>query len=288
MSDAAQPSAAEVRAAAEAVKAALDRHLDAVERRSGEDDAAVYAAFDELAAAAEAYDELLYDTYDEVTPFEIPGSDGLPAYAGPEEPSALSVLIRRDYTVVEPQRLLSQAQRIADLDPGSATEPGAAQSPSRPGGNAAAAVVGSSVHAALGVLFGEYEPDEIATRHKEFGLEEGDSTLWVAAAEEPPEPGEWLAAPFEQADPQSVVCRFDVSSVFDEELDFEDESDEDVEGVEDVTDEEDDEDLVVVSDEDEDEDTEGHESTSGARRGTGNSRGGAAADPELEVVDRER
>ncbi|MFC6065794.1 hypothetical protein [Streptomyces ochraceiscleroticus] len=295
MSDAAQPSAAEVRAAAEAVKAALDRHLDAVERRSGEDDAAVYAAFDELAAAAEAYDELLYDTYDEVTPFEIPGSDGLPAYAGPEEPSALSVLIRRDYTVVEPQRLLSQAQRIADLDPGSATEPGAAQSPSRPGGNAAAAVVGSSVHAALGVLFGEYEPDEIASRHKEFGLEEGDSTLWVAAAEEPPEPGEWLAAPFEQADPQRVVCRFDVSSVFDEELDFEDERDEVDEVDEDVADDEsveDDEDVDVASEEDVDtegdEDSEGDNGANGARRGNGNSRGGTAADPELEVIDRER
>lgn len=72
MSDAAQPSAAEVRAAAEAVKAALDRHLDAVERRSGQDDPAVYAAFDELAAAAEVYDELLYDTYDEVTPSRSP------------------------------------------------------------------------------------------------------------------------------------------------------------------------------------------------------------------------
>ena len=72
------------------------------------------------------------------------------------------------------------------------------------------------MHAALGVLFGEYEPDEIASRHKEFGLEEGDSTLWVAAADEPAEPGEWLAAPFDQADPQRVVCRFDVSAVFDE------------------------------------------------------------------------
>ena len=47
-------------------------------------------------------------------------------------------------------------------------------------------MVGTSVHAALGVLFGEYEPDEIASRHKEFGLEEGDSTLWVSAADEPP------------------------------------------------------------------------------------------------------
>jgi hypothetical protein len=203
MSDAAQPTAAEVRAAAEAVKAALDRHLEAVENRTGDDDPAVYDAFNALAAAAEAYDERLYDRYDEVTPFEIPGADdSLPPYAGPEEPNALSVLIRRDYAVVEPQRLLAQAQRIADVDPDEV--------------GAGAPVVGTSVHAALGVLFGEYEPDEIASRHKEFGLEEGDSTLWVSAADELPEPGEWLSVPFDQADPERVVCRFDVSSVFDE------------------------------------------------------------------------
>jgi hypothetical protein len=186
MSDAVQPTTAEVRAAAEAVKTALDRHLAAVERRSGDDDPAVYEAFNELAAAAEEYDELLYDRYDEVTPFEIPGSDDtLPPYTGPEEPNALSVLIRRDYAVVEPQRLLAQAQRVE----------------------------------ALGVLFGEFEPDEIASRHKEFGLEEGDSTLWVTAADEPADPGEWLETPFEAIDPQRVVCRFDVSAVFDDESD---------------------------------------------------------------------
>ncbi|GGW35249.1 hypothetical protein [Streptomyces xantholiticus] len=207
MSDAAQPTAAEVRAAAEAVKAALDRHLEAVENRSGDDDPAVYEAFNALAAAAEAYDERLYDRYDEVTPFEIPGADdSLPPYAGPEEPNALSVLIRRDYAVVEPQRLLAQAQRIADVDRDDDEDERAANVP----------VVGASVHAALGVLFGEYEPDEIASRHKEFGLEEGDSTLWVSAADELPEPGEWLSVPFDQADPERVVCRFDVSSVFDE------------------------------------------------------------------------
>ncbi|NUK00211.1 hypothetical protein HRW23_31505 [Streptomyces lunaelactis] len=203
MSDAAQPTAAEVRAAAEAVKAALDRHLEAVEHRTGEDDPAVYDAFNILAAAAEAYDERLYDRYDEVTPFEIPGADdSLPPYAGPEEPNSLSVLIRRDYAVVEPQRLLAQAQRIADLDPDDDRSENAP-------------VVGASVHAALGVLFGEFEPDEIASRHKEFGLEEGDSTLWVSASDDLPEPGEWLSTPFDQADPQRVVCRFDVSSVFD-------------------------------------------------------------------------
>ncbi|MFF0475730.1 hypothetical protein [Streptomyces sp. NPDC004284] len=204
MSDAAQPTAAEVRAAAEAVKTALDRHLAAVERRTGDDDTAVYEAFNALATAAEAYDELLYDRYDEVTPFEIPGADGnLPPYAGPDEPHALSLLIRRDYAVAEPQRLLAQARRVAELD-GEA-------------GKEVAAKAGTSPLAALGVLFGEYEPDEIASRHKEFGLEEGDSTLWVTAAEDLPEPGEWLGSPFEHIDPERIVCRFDVSSVFDEE-----------------------------------------------------------------------
>ncbi|MFI2201136.1 hypothetical protein ACH47Z_10240 [Streptomyces sp. NPDC020192] len=221
MSDAAQPTAAEVRAAAEAIKTALDRHLAAVERRSGEDDPAVSEAFNQLAAAAEVYDELLYDRYDEVTPFEIPGTEELPPYAGPEEPNAISVLIRRDYAVAEPQRLLAQAQRVeaAEYDEtGGAAEGGA-----------------GTVPGALGVLFGEFEPDEIASRHKEFGLEEGDSTLWVTAAEEPPEAGEWLEAPFEHIDPQGVVCRFDVSAVFDDEEDEEEGADEedDLEFVED-------------------------------------------------------
>ncbi|WDV50552.1 hypothetical protein PV963_09360 [Streptomyces coeruleorubidus] len=226
MSDAAQPTAAEVRAAAEAVKTALDRHLAAVERRSGEDDPAVYEAFNQLAAAAEVYDELLYDRYDEVTPFEIPGTeDALPPYTGPEEPNALSVLIRRDYAVAEPQRLLAQAQRIEAAE----GEDGPAAS--------------GTIHGALGLLFGEFEPDEIASRHKEFGLEEGDSTLWVTAAEEPADPGEWLEAPFEQVDPQSVVCRFDVSAVFDDEIGVDDDDDE----AEDLEDE-----LDTDLDEDED------------------------------------
>ncbi|MFF7355464.1 hypothetical protein ACFZA1_22870 [Streptomyces filipinensis] len=236
MSDAAQPTAAEVRAAAEAIKTALDRHLAAVERRSGEDDPAVLEAFNQLAAAAEVYDELLYDRYDEVTPFEIPGAEELPPYAGPEEPHAISVLIRRDYAVAEPQRLLAQAQRVE------AAESSAA------GGLAEDAA--GTVPGALGILFGEFEPDEIASRHKEFGLEEGDSTLWVTATDEAPEAGEWLETPFEHIDPQQTVCRFDVSAVFDEE---DDEGDEDEEGAGDDEGDgeeaDEDEDLEFVEDE---------------------------------------
>ncbi|MEU9235841.1 hypothetical protein [Streptomyces subrutilus] len=210
MSDAALPTAAEVRAAAEAVKEALDRHLAAVERRTGDEDPDVYAAFNELAAAAEEYDELLYDRYDEVTPFEIPTPDDGVPYTGPAEPAAFSVLIRRDYAVVEPPRLIAQAERVAAHDRDAELVPD--------GGTAGA----------LGVLFGEYEPDEIASRYKEFGLEEGDSTLWIAASEEMAEPGEWLNSPFGHTDPEDVMHRFDVSSVFDEETDeFGEEADED-------------------------------------------------------------
>ncbi|NXY95896.1 hypothetical protein HYE82_16150 [Streptomyces sp. BR123] len=204
MSDAALPTVAEVRAAAEAVKAAIDRHLAAVESRIGDEDPAVYAAFNELAAAAEEYDELLYDRYDEVTPFEIPTpEDGAP-YRGPAEPAAFSVLIRRDYTVAKPARLIAQADRVAAHD------------------REAELVHDGGTAGALGVLFGEYEPDEIASRAKDFGLEEGDSTLWIAAAHEAAEPGEWLGSPFGNTDPQDVLHRFDVSSVFDDEEEDED------------------------------------------------------------------
>lgn len=129
-------------------------------------------------------------------------------YTGPAEPAAFSVLIRRDYAVVEPARLVAQAERVAahDRDAEFVNDGGSAE--------------------ALGVLFGEYEPDEIASRYKDFGLEEGDSTLWIAASEEGAEPGEWLGSPFGHIDPQDVLHRFDVSSVFDEEHDEFDEDEE--------------------------------------------------------------
>ena len=63
--------------------------------------------------------------------------------------------------------------------------------------------------------------DEIAERHREFGLEEGDSTLWVTATE-PTEPGEWLGTPFDHPDPGHVIYRIDVSAAFDDEAELAD------------------------------------------------------------------
>jgi hypothetical protein len=61
----------EPRAALDRLIAALEAHLSAAGRRAGEADPAVVSAYQTLADAFEAYDEALYDAYDEVTPFVL-------------------------------------------------------------------------------------------------------------------------------------------------------------------------------------------------------------------------
>lgn len=51
--------------------AALEAHFEAASRRTGEADPAVSAAYQTLGDAFEVYDDALYDTYDEVTPFVL-------------------------------------------------------------------------------------------------------------------------------------------------------------------------------------------------------------------------
>ncbi|MEZ0066342.1 hypothetical protein ABIA32_002352 [Streptacidiphilus sp. MAP12-20] len=189
MSDVVRPTeaqVAQVRSAADAVKAAIDAHLAAVEVRAGAGDPSVAESYEALADAAEVYDELLDEVYEEFTPFEVPhpGDGGLPDTV---EPAAISVLIRRDYAVANP-RLLRES------------------------------VGGPTTAAALRALFGDYEPDRVARHAAEFGLEEGDSTLWVVAADQG-EPGEWLAEPFDVAEPELLISRFDVVEEYEDDED---------------------------------------------------------------------
>ncbi|MEU0936710.1 MULTISPECIES: hypothetical protein [unclassified Embleya] len=205
MTGVAQPTPEQVRVAADVLKSAIDDHLAAVEARQGESDPAVFAAYDALAAAAEAYDELLYDAYDEVTPFEVPGNSEEAEYEGPTNPEAVTVLIRRDYVIKDLITLVDHARR-ADAETGDAEPPA---SPRDTGTDSASS--------AVAVLFDVYEPDEIAQRAEELGLEPGDSTLWVSAIE-PTEPGEWLDAPFDDADPRSIIYRFETSTAYEDDL----------------------------------------------------------------------
>jgi hypothetical protein len=59
------------RAALDRLIAALEAHLQAASRRTGEADPAVVTAYQTLADAFESYDEALYGAYDEVTPFVL-------------------------------------------------------------------------------------------------------------------------------------------------------------------------------------------------------------------------
>ncbi|TNM70220.1 hypothetical protein FHN55_00575 [Streptomyces sp. NP160] len=63
--------ATDPRAALDRLVAALEAHLAAAQRRHGDDDPAVEAAYTALADAFEVYEESLYTAYEEVTPFEL-------------------------------------------------------------------------------------------------------------------------------------------------------------------------------------------------------------------------
>jgi hypothetical protein len=202
-SPSAQPpaTAAEVRQAAEALKSAIDAHLRAVEARVDELDPAVLEAFDALAAAAEQYDELLYAVHDEVTPFEVMGETQ--DYSGPDEVEALSVFIRRDYLVADPDALAAAARTAAEgVDPETATP-----------------------RSALLDIFDAYDADEIAYRAEELGLQPADSTMWVVAADPEGVVG-WHEDPFSDVDAALLLYRDDV---IDEEIDEDEEDDEELE-----------------------------------------------------------
>ncbi|MDP9416570.1 MAG: hypothetical protein M3P48_01760, partial [Actinomycetota bacterium] len=100
---------AKAREAAVALKSAIDWHLAACEARSGENDRGVQEAYEALREAAQTYDDALFEAYDEVTPFvladppaEEPGEDTTPAV-----PETLTLLLRRDYDIVDAKALLA-------------------------------------------------------------------------------------------------------------------------------------------------------------------------------------
>ena len=138
--DSSAPTTADVRAAAEALKQAIDRHLQAVENRGGEQDEQVQDTYAALHAAAEVYDDLLFEVHDEVTPFSFVSAP----VEGPQggEVDSISIVARRDYDIADGERLLSAGRALFAAD----TE--------------AADVVESvdDASSAVAVLFDRYEP----------------------------------------------------------------------------------------------------------------------------------
>ncbi|MGN5733343.1 hypothetical protein [Arthrobacter psychrochitiniphilus] len=64
------------RTALSALTTALEEHLVAASARRGEEDPIVEATFLGIIDAFEAYEEALFDAFDEVTPLVIYGEDG--------------------------------------------------------------------------------------------------------------------------------------------------------------------------------------------------------------------
>jgi hypothetical protein len=62
---------ADPRAALATLVSALERHLEAAGQKRGENDPVVFAAYQDVAEAFDAYDDALLDAYDEVTPLEV-------------------------------------------------------------------------------------------------------------------------------------------------------------------------------------------------------------------------
>jgi len=65
----------DARAALDQFVASLERHFTAASQRRSELDPAVVEAYDALAAAFERYDEALFTSFDEVTPFVLSEDD---------------------------------------------------------------------------------------------------------------------------------------------------------------------------------------------------------------------
>jgi hypothetical protein len=186
------PSGADVRAAAEALKEAVDRHLQAVENRAGEQDEQVQDAYAALHAAAELYDDLLFEVHDEVTPFSFVSAP----VEGPEAGgiTSVSVVARRDYEIVDSERLLSAGRSLFDAD------------------QEAAEVVDSvdDVSSAVAVLFDRYELEGFDARAEESGLLPAGATTWVLPGLPPRGDEDWLDAPFVAVADADVIYRIDV------------------------------------------------------------------------------
>jgi hypothetical protein len=107
-------------AALEELTDALEAHLEAVLRRSGENDQAVQTAYTVLRNAAERYDDLLFERTDEVTPWEFPDSaaSDVEFEDRTAAPDGIAVLVRRAYGMAAIAQLLNAGREAyADLYP---------------------------------------------------------------------------------------------------------------------------------------------------------------------------
>ena len=172
-------------------------------------------AYSALHEAAEAYDNALFDAYEEVTPFqfvdldegegdedegdEAEGDEAEDADEADddetvEEPSRLALLVRRDYDVVDRAALLAAGREAyGEIWPEGAPDEATADV-DRP-------------ERAVYQLLHAYGVDGLDGRAEEAGLEPTGGTLWVVDLDEDDETLD--EAPFTGVDADRLVYRLD-------------------------------------------------------------------------------
>lgn len=185
------------RAALDHLVAALHAHLDACERSRGEGDPQVQAAYTALREAADRYDDALFETHDEVTPWEFPTTGLVDVEYEAEVPDTgrLTVLVRRDYELADQTQLIeagraAYAQAYPD-DPREAAEADVTH-PGR----------------ALFQMLHAYGVDGFDEAAEAAGLTTVGGTVWVQSLDPDDEPID-DEDPFAVADPDLLVYRLD-------------------------------------------------------------------------------
>jgi hypothetical protein len=218
----------------------LRAHLSACQRRVGENDAEVRVAYDSLRDAAARYDDLLFDTFDEVTPFDVDtGPSGGPAAEELAEGGRFALLLRRDFLVDDVAALLEVGRRSHREEWSDEAADAAVVEIDGPG-------------QAVYQLLQAQGVDGLTALAEDAGLSPLGGTLWVQLVDADDE--SLTDEPFDIVDEELVLYRVD-ELYEDGEGDLEDD---DVEGDVDDEDDEDDEDEDVEDEdvEDEDEDVE--------------------------------
>jgi hypothetical protein len=179
----------DVRAAAERLKSAIDRHLEACIDKGGEEDPAVQAAYDALREAAESYDDLLFDSFEEVTPWEFsePQVYDVMEVEQPGVPARVTVLVRSDFAVHSAADLVEAGRRVLRAaDEGDDVSLTAVE--------------------ALSLYLEVHGLDELAEMAEDLGLRWLGGTTWLL--DQDVEDDTMRTAPFEAADESRLLHRF--------------------------------------------------------------------------------
>ncbi|NEE01289.1 hypothetical protein [Phytoactinopolyspora halotolerans] len=186
-----------LQAALDSLTDALENHLEACLARTGEADVAVQSAYTALRHAAAAYDDLLFELRDEVTPWEFPEGPHVDVeYEDADaEPEAVGVFVRRDYDIAETGELLRAGREAyGELYPAQPEQ----------------AAVADVTHAgrALYQLLHAYGVDGLDQRAESAGLQPRGGTVWVQELTDT-DTDSLVDEPFGVIDDEMLIYRLD-------------------------------------------------------------------------------